>query len=80
MDRKKQQVPPLRFAPVPRHAGAGGMTISFELDDVGPKINKVTASRDDKFKGGGLPRHGWRWMDRTHHRSNQPDFARRRDG
>ena len=26
MDRKKQQVPPLRFAPVPRQAGAGGMT------------------------------------------------------
>ena len=27
---KKQQVPPLRFALVPRHAGTGGMTISFK--------------------------------------------------
>jgi hypothetical protein len=25
---EKQQVPPLRFAPVPRHAGTGGMTSS----------------------------------------------------
>ena len=25
--RKKPQIPPLRYAPVPRHAGAGGMTI-----------------------------------------------------
>ena len=27
---KKQQVPPLRFASVPRQAGTGGMTISFK--------------------------------------------------
>jgi hypothetical protein len=43
MDRKKQQVPPLRFAPV-------GMTNSFKLDDFARKINKVTASRDDKWR------------------------------
>jgi hypothetical protein len=37
MDRKKQQVPPLRFhgspgqvAPVPSGAGTGGMTVSFK--------------------------------------------------
>jgi hypothetical protein len=34
MDRKKQQVPPLRFAPVPRHAGTGGMTNSFKTRGV----------------------------------------------
>jgi hypothetical protein len=27
---KKQQVPPLRYAPVPRQAGAGEMTNSFK--------------------------------------------------
>jgi hypothetical protein len=40
MDRKKQQVPPLRFAPV-------GMTISFKLENFALKIYKVTASQDD---------------------------------
>jgi hypothetical protein len=42
MERRKQQVPPLRFAPV-------GMTNLFKkLDDFARKIIKVTAFRDDK--------------------------------
>jgi hypothetical protein len=40
---KKQQVPPLRYAPV-------GMTIRFELEDFA-RINKVTASQDDESVG-----------------------------
>ena len=38
--RKKPQVSPLRFAPVPRQAGAGGMTIPFKFDDLGEKSIK----------------------------------------
>jgi hypothetical protein len=37
---EKQQVPPLRFAPV-------GMTISFKLEDFALKIYKATDSQDD---------------------------------
>jgi hypothetical protein len=44
---KKQQVPPLRYAPV-------GMTISFRVEDFTRKIYKVTGSQDDKFGGGGF--------------------------
>jgi hypothetical protein len=47
MDRKKQQVPPLRYAPV-------GMTNSFKTRDFSRITNKVTASRDDKVAGGGF--------------------------
>jgi hypothetical protein len=41
---EKQQVPPLRFAPV-------GMTISFKLEDFALKIYKVTDSQDDDSVG-----------------------------
>jgi hypothetical protein len=41
---EKQQVPPLRFAPV-------GMTISFKLEDFALKIYKVTDSQDDESAG-----------------------------
>jgi hypothetical protein len=40
---REQQVPPLRYAPVPRQAGTGGMTIWFQLEDLA-RINNVTAS------------------------------------
>ena len=40
---EKQQVPPLRFAPV-------GMTIWFQLEDCA-RINKVTASQGDESVG-----------------------------
>jgi hypothetical protein len=48
---EKQQVLPLRFAPVPRHAGTGGMTISFKLEDFTLKIYKVTDPEDDDSVG-----------------------------
>ena len=44
MDRKKTQVPPLRFAPV-------GMTVSFKVEGFA-RVNKVTDSPNDTGASG----------------------------
>jgi hypothetical protein len=52
---KKPQISPLRYAPVPRHAGAGEMTIQFgdefRISTKGPRnCRSLGYARDDKGK------------------------------
>jgi hypothetical protein len=72
----KLQVPPLRYPefPVRLAALANFMRLFLRkaayvaLDGTAMEEIQVRSGRDDKFKGGGTPWHGWKWMDRVKRR------------